>query len=184
MPKIIEIVKIRTENTIELNPSLFVELVSQKALNSLLKDSDCFYFLENGFAFFTYHYNLYESYEEFSRKVKEIKESGFTRIDLYESSKSFGEFENEKDYINFSDGGFAPYYKDYIEAKKGGFPTRNEYREAKLIGIEKYAELVEFKESEFYNTNYRSRLFESEFYTQKHKLINQKALKDFKRNKD
>ncbi len=172
MPKIINLIKVKTDNLVELEVVDFIELLDHFKSNTIFKDDDCYYVMKEGFCYFMYHNNAFDSFEELFKKAKEIKAAGFNNIDLYESSKSFGKFENQDDYITFSDGGFFPHFDAYVESKKGGFSNHDDYKEAKLLGIKFYEELIEFKESEFYNDDYASRMFQFDVFTQKHRDLN------------
>lgn len=183
MPNVIDVSDLRTENIVELNPADFIDFIDSLNPDTIFKDLDGYFILKDGFCYFTYHYGTYETFEDFKKAALEIKEAGFSRIDLYESAKSFGTFEDEKDYIAFSNGGFAPHYKEYTNAKKQGFSNYKNYREAKLLGIENQEIFRRFKESDYYIKTYRSRLFDSEFYTTKHKILNKEAFEKFKNKK-
>lgn len=183
MPKVVNIEKVKAENLIEMSPIDFLEYIEDTKVPIIFKDSDSYSFMKDGFYFYTYHYNSYENFDKFRQYLIEIKKAGFNSPELYESSKSFGKFDNQDDYIRFSNGGFSPHYGDYIGAKKGGFVDYNEFREAKLLGIKKFDEFLRFKNSEYYNDKYASRIFQFDIFTQKHKVINTIAYKQFKEAK-
>ncbi|MFX1256890.1 MAG: hypothetical protein ACFFAN_03445 [Promethearchaeota archaeon] len=180
MLKIVKVEKVKANNLVEMSPIEFIEFLEYAEISIIFQDVDSYYFMKEGFCYFCQHYNTYESYEQFRQKAKEILKAGFTNIELYESSKSFGIFDNQEDYLRFSNGGFFPNYDDYIDSKKGGFKLYEDYKEAKLIGINTYKEFIRFKNSKFYRNDYLSRLFQYDIFTQKHKIINQIAYKEFK----
>ncbi|TXT58677.1 MAG: hypothetical protein BAJALOKI2v1_320027 [Promethearchaeota archaeon] len=181
MPKIVDVSDLRTDNVVELNPGDFIDFIDSVNPEVIFKDIDGYFIMKEGFCIFTYHYGTYETFEEFREVALEVNEAGFSRIDLYESAKSFGTFENQEDYITFSNGGFAPHYEDYIKAKKGGFKNYRDFKEARLLDIKDAEMFQEFKESDFYIKTYLSRAFESDFYTIKHRDLNKQAFERFKK---
>ena len=67
-----------------------------------------------------------------------------------------------------------------MDAKKRGFTELKNYKEANLLGIQTKAEFLTFKNSNFYQEKYSSRLFQYDIFTQKHKMLNDEAYRQFK----
>lgn len=183
MPKIIRVNEMDASNKVELDTYNFIDMIESLEPPIILMDNDYFYITYNGFCYYTYHYGLFDSFQELKKKAIEAQKNGFSRIDLYESSKSFGDFENEEDYLQFSNGGFSPHYDDYQEAKQKGFSEYHNFREAKLIGIESFDEFQEFKQSPFYENTFSNRLFHSDVFTRKHIEINKRAYEEYQETK-
>lgn len=169
------------KNPIDMFAYPFVKLVQWGEFNYVYRSLEVFFVVEDGFCFCTPHFKMFDTYEDFYKKIEKLKDGGFKDVEKYEEALLL-EIYKLKNYEDFKDSSFyipryhphyigkyntqnvnknIPQYKKYQEAKKLGFKSKGYYENAQRINCEDPELFHEFRNSGFFEQ--RSRFSQSNY---------------------
>lgn len=159
-------------NQIDMFAYEFENLVRIGKYEVVFRSPDIFFISKDGFCFCTPHFKLVKSYEDFLRIINTLKDDGFNdpieyeeamRLEIHSMNK-YKEFKERKFYessFHLHNSNTPPQqiignisrnkskYEKYLNAKKAGFESEQDYDNAKQINCENSQLYFEFLESDF-----------------------------------